>query len=154
MLFWSELWYGKLIFLKLFLEKILSSSKMSFWYIYSGTTRARRPTGRHSVGRVSGAGVVASHTCIPNGFIYYRDHFIYKITSFFFFFWASCSNHCLAALDLRTDVEQPFDCLIVQNRQAMQSIGRSMDWTSEDNMVDGLFFCSKFTGRRGGHTAL
>jgi len=27
-----------------------------------------------------------------------------------------------------------------------------MDWTLEDNMVDGLFFCAIFTGRRGGHT--
>jgi len=26
-----------------------------------------------------------------------------------------------------------------------------MDWTLEDNMVDGLF-CAKLTGRRGGHT--
>jgi len=37
-----------------------------------------------------------------------------------FFFWASCSNHCLAALDLGADVEQPFGCLIIQNHQAMQ----------------------------------
>ena len=28
----------------------------------------------------------------------------------------------------------------------------SMDWTLEDNMVDGLIFCATFTGRRGGHT--
>jgi len=27
-----------------------------------------------------------------------------------------------------------------------------MDWTLEDNMVDGLFFCAMLTGRRGGHT--
>ena len=27
-----------------------------------------------------------------------------------------------------------------------------MDWTLEVNMVDGLFFCATFTGRRGGHT--
>ena len=25
---------------------------------------------------------------------------------------------------------------------------RSMDWTLEDNMVDGLFFCAILTGRR------
>jgi len=55
-----------------------------------------------------------------------------------FFFWASCSNHSLAALDLRAGVEQPFGCLIVQNRQAMQSIWRPMDWTLENNIVDGL----------------
>ena len=35
----------------------------------------------------------------------------------------------------------------------MQSMGRSMDWTLEDNMVDGLFFCATLTGRRG-HTHL
>jgi len=27
-----------------------------------------------------------------------------------------------------------------------------MDWTLEDDMVDGLFFCATLTGRRGGHT--
>jgi len=26
-----------------------------------------------------------------------------------------------------------------------------MDWTVEDNMVDGLFFCATLTCRRGGH---
>jgi len=31
-------------------------------------------------------------------------------------------------------------------------MGRSMDWTLEDNMVDGLFFCAKLTGLRGSHT--
>ena len=70
----------------------------------------------------------------------------------FFFFWASCWNHCLAALDIGAGVAQPFNCLIVQNRQAMQSMGRSMDWTLEDNVVNGLFFCATLTGRRGGHT--
>jgi len=29
----------------------------------------------------------------------------------------------MAPLDLGRDVEQPFDCLIVKNRQAMQSMG-------------------------------
>jgi len=58
----------------------------------------------------------------------------------------------LAAFDLGTGVEQPFDCFIIQNRQAMQSMGRSTDWTLEDNIVDGLFFCATLTGRRGGHT--
>jgi len=57
----------------------------------------------------------------------------------------------LAALDLGAGVEQSFDCLIVQNRQAMQSMGRSMDWTLED-MVDGLF-CATLIGRRGGQTS-
>jgi len=27
-----------------------------------------------------------------------------------------------------------------------------MDWTLEDDMVDGLFFCATLTSRRGGHT--
>jgi len=49
-------------------------------------------------------------------------------------------------------IEQAFDCLIVQNRQAEQPVRRSMDWTSEDNMVDGLFFCATLTGRRESHT--
>jgi len=52
---------------------------------------------------------------------------------------ASSSIHCLAALDLGAGVEQPFNCLIVQNRQNVQSMRRSMEWTFEDNMVDGLF---------------
>ena len=56
-------------------------------------------------------------------------------------FWASCLNHCLVPLDLGAGVEQPFDSLIVQNRQSMQSMRRSMAWTFEDNMVDSLFFC-------------
>ena len=58
----------------------------------------------------------------------------------------------VAVLDFGADVEQPFRCLIVQNCQAVQSVGRSMDRTLEDNMVDGLFFCATLTGRRGGHT--
>ena len=58
----------------------------------------------------------------------------------------------MAALDLGAGVEQPFGCLIVQNRQAVQSMGRSMGWTLEDNMVDGLFFCATLTDRRGGYT--
>jgi len=33
----------------------------------------------------------------------------------------------LAALDLGAGVEQPFNCLIIQNRQAVQSMERSMD---------------------------
>ena len=48
-------------------------------------------------------------------------------------------------LDFGAGVEQPFGCLIVQNRQAVQPMRRSMDWTLEDNMVDGLI-CATFTG--------
>ena len=69
----------------------------------------------------------------------------------FSFFWASSSFiHILATLDFGAGVEQTFDCPIVENRQAVQSTGRLMDWTLEDNMVDGLFFCATLTGRRGG----
>ena len=42
----------------------------------------------------------------------------------------------MAALDLGAGVEQPFNRLIVLNRQAMQSMGRLMDWTLEGDMVD------------------
>jgi len=31
---------------------------------------------------------------------------------------------------------------------------RSMDWTLEDDMDNGLFFCATLTGPRGGHTRL
>jgi len=37
--------------------------------------------------------------------------------------------HCLAELQLvGAGFEQSFDCLIVQNRQAVQSMRSSMDW--------------------------
>jgi len=62
------------------------------------------------------------------------------------------SHHCLAALDLGTGAEQPVDSLIVQNRQVLQSMRRSIDWTLEDNMVDSLFFCATITVRRGDHS--
>jgi len=32
-----------------------------------------------------------------------------------------------------TGVEQPFDCFVIQNRQAMQSMGSSMDWTVKES---------------------
>jgi len=66
----------------------------------------------------------------------------------FFFRLSEFFCPLLARLDIRAGVEQPFGCLIVQNRQA---VGRSMDWTVEDDMVDGLF-CTTLTGRKGGHT--
>jgi len=31
-------------------------------------------------------------------------------------------------------------------------MGRSMDWTLEDNVVNGLNFCATLTSRRRGHT--
>jgi len=58
------------------------------------------------------------------------------------------SFHSLAAQELGTSVEQPFNCLIIQYRQAMQSMWRLMDWTFEDSVVDRLFFCVTLTGRR------
>jgi len=57
----------------------------------------------------------------------------------------------LAALNLRACVKQPFDCSIIQNHQVVQSMKRLMDWTLEDNMVDGLFLCATLTGRREDH---
>ena len=83
--------------------------------------------------------------------IIHECEFVCSVSSYFLF-WASCSNHCLAALDFGAGVEEPFGCLIVQNRQVVQSIGRSMDWTLENNRVDCLFFCVTLTDRRGGHT--
>jgi len=40
--------------------------------------------------------------------------------------------HCYAALDLGTGDQQPFNCR-VQNRQAVQSMRRPMDWSVKDN---------------------
>jgi len=42
---------------------------------------------------------------------------------FFTSFERVVTVHCLAALDLGAGVEQPFNCLIVQNRQPVRSIG-------------------------------
>jgi len=78
---------------------------------------------------------------------------IHLVCGFFFVVWASSFHPLLGrTIDLEAAVEQPFDCLIVRNRQAVQSMGRSMDWTLEDNMVEGLLFCATLTGRRGSHT--
>ena len=52
------------------------------------------------------------------------------------------SVHCLAAPDLWAGVEKSIECLIIQNRQAVQITGRSIDWTLENNMVNGLIFCA------------
>ena len=53
-------------------------------------------------------------------------------------------------LDRGAGVEQLIDCLISQNCQAVKSMGRSMDWTLEDNMVNSLFFSATLTE---GHAA-
>jgi len=60
-LIWSRIWYGKLIFLKIIKKKKIICLKIVIWSLDSVTPLARLPTGRHSIGRVSGAGVVASH---------------------------------------------------------------------------------------------
>ena len=80
---------------------------------------------------------LASELSNENSALYFYTN--EKFSCLTFFFWASSSNHCWAALDLAASVEQSFHCLIVQNRQALQSM-RSMDYTLEDNMVDGFSF--------------
>ena len=92
--------------------------------------------------------------------VFVQFHFLVKITrgkdSINFtgssFVWAISSFiHCLAELHFEAGVEQSFGCFIVQNLQAVKSMRTSMDWTLEDNMVDGLFFCATITGRGWGH---
>ena len=62
--------------------------------------------------------------------------------TFLHILYAILSIHCLDTLDLGAGVEQPFDYLIVQNRQAVQSmLGRLMDWTVKDIMAT---VCSSF----------
>jgi len=70
-----------------------------------------------------------------------------------FIIWASFLHPLLRRTRSRlgAGVEQPIDCLIIQNCQTVQSLGRSMDWILEDNMIDGLFFCASFTSSRMGH---
>ena len=60
--------------------------------------------------------------------------------------------HCYAARDTGVDVEKPFDHLVIQNRQAMRSMGRSMDWTLKDKLVNCLFLCTTLTFRKRDHT--
>jgi len=81
----------------------------------------------------------ALRTCRSNFPIAIPLAFFFRLSEFFFY-------PLLARLDIGASVEQPFDCLIVQNLQAVQSMRRSMDWTLEDNVVDGLFFCATLTG--------
>jgi len=59
--------------------------------------------------------------------------------------------HCLTALALGAGVEWPIDCLIIQNRQVVQSMTRSMDWTLEDSIVDDLFFFAILMCHKGGY---
>ena len=46
-------------------------------------------------------------------------------------------------------VEQPFGCFTVHGRHSVQPIRRSVVWTWEDNLVDGLFFCATSGGYLG-----
>jgi len=56
------IWYGKLIFLKIIFKENFTYLENVIWvHTYSGTPITRPPTGRRSIGRVSGAGMVASH---------------------------------------------------------------------------------------------
>jgi len=57
------------IFLKIIFNKILSTLKMSFGFIFAKqwNSLARPPTGLHPINRVSGAGW-SRHTCISKGF--------------------------------------------------------------------------------------
>ena len=63
MLFWSGIWYGKLIFLKIIFKEnfVYLKCHLDIYIIYSGTPVARPPAGRLSIGHVSGAVMVASH---------------------------------------------------------------------------------------------
>jgi len=67
--------HGKLIFRNTIFENNFIYLKNVIWiytvHVYSGTPLAKPPTGRHSIGRVSGTGV-ARHTCIPKGFMQWR----------------------------------------------------------------------------------
>ena len=63
-LFWSGIWYGKLIFPKIIFKETFICLKNVIWIyrnICSGTPLARPPTGRQSIGRISRARVVAPH---------------------------------------------------------------------------------------------
>jgi len=42
----------------------------------------------------------------------------------------------------------------MQNRQAVQSMRRSKDWTLEDDTVNSMFFCAKLTDSRRNHNLL
>ena len=54
--FWSGTWYRKLIFLKItFKEHCIYFKNVIWLYIHSGTPLARPPTGRYSIGHVSGS---------------------------------------------------------------------------------------------------
>ena len=68
--------------------------------------------------------------CISNYFVrlnkfFVPDIFIHEL--FFFIVRASSCNSLLGALDLVAGVERPFDHLVIQNHQAMHSVGTCMD---------------------------
>ena len=77
----------------------------------------------------------------------------YILFHLFFIVWASSFNPLLGRTRSRwASVEQSFDYFVIQNRQTVQSMGRSMDWTMKDHMANGLFFCATLTSRRRDHT--
>jgi len=53
-------------------------------------------------------------------------------------------------IDFGAGVEKPFGCLVIQNRQAVHSMVRSMAWTVKGDIIDGIFFCAILTSRRNG----
>ena len=63
----------------------------AFWiyYLYSGTPLTRPPTGRHSIGRISGTGMVASHLHswrfqVLSPSLHFYNYFLdWKLFSFF-----------------------------------------------------------------------
>jgi len=65
-----------------------------------------------------------------------------------------CYNPLLGCttVDLGTAVDKAIDWHIIQNCQAVQSIGRTMDWTLRDNMISFLFFNATCTGLRRDHS--
>ena len=81
MLFSSGIWYGKIIFLKIIFKGNLSTSKMLYGCIYAVELRQHDHT-LDGTQFVVFAGLGWSrHTCIPKGFMYYRDHFISTVVS-------------------------------------------------------------------------
>ena len=60
---------------------------------------------------------------------------------FFFIIWSRSFNPLFGRTRTPPSVDKPVDCHIIHNRHAVQSMGRLMICTLEDNMVDDFFFC-------------
>ena len=70
--------------------------------------------------------------------------FFFRLSEFFFYPLlgrARFRGRCWAAIRLSHRPEP-----------SGRAVHGEVDWTLEDDMVDGLFFCITLTGRRGGHT--